>query len=648
MNNKIQIPNTQPLLPHILLVDDDRSILRTISPFLESNGYQVTTSESGEYAIELLKKGSFDIIITDLVMETIDGFQILKRAKKQYQETMVIIFTGYSDITLVIDALRIGADDYLLKPCEPEVMLFRVKSCLEKKDTINKITEAKAALRESEERFRTLFEEAPIPIQGHGPDGTIHYWNRACENIYGYKKEEAVGKNIIELIIPPEMHDYVRKTINRSVETGEMPPTDKLLLMRKDGSKVPVISTHTLIELGGKGPEFYCMNIDMTEQERLQVQLYQTRKMESIANLSGGIAHQFNNALATITGNLDLLEMDFPSDKNIAAYTVQMKNSAQRMIKLTNQLLAYARGGKYQAEIISLSDFVRNTIPLIKHNLPSSVHIDMDLSDGNFNIEADPTQMQMVLSAILTNSSEAIAGDGYIRVSCRNETIIDDNSKNTHVLKSGTYTSLTIEDNGKGMDEKTVNRVFEPFFTTKFQGRGLGMAAAYGIVKNHNGWIYVDSELGEGTKVNIYLPEIAKEKIPSKKIETEPVKGTGTILVIEDNEMVMDVTLTMLERLGYHVLASKTGHEAINVVKSYDGDIDLAILDIVLPDMEGDEVYPLLMEARPVLKVLVYSGYSIDGPAQDILDSGAEDFLQKPFSMAALSGKVKELLETKK
>lgn len=528
-------------------------------------------------------------------------------------------------------------------------MLFRVKCCLEKKDTKRKIKEAEAALRESEEHFRTLFEEIPVPIQGYGPDGTIHFWNSACENTYGYKKVEAVGKNIIELIIPPEMRDYVRETINHGVETGEIPPAENLLLMRKDGSRVPVISTHTLIELDGKEPEFYCMDIDMTEQKRLQAQLYQARKMESIANLSGGIAHQFNNALATITGNLDLLEMDFLGDKNIAAYTVQMKNSAQRMVKLTNQLLAYARGGKYQAEIISLSHFVRNTIPLIKHNnLPSSVHIDMDLFDGNFNVEADPTQMQMVLSAILTNSSEAIAGDGYIRVSCRNETIIDDNSKNTHALKSGTYISLTIEDNGKGMGEETVSRVFEPFFTTKFQGRGLGMAAAYGIVKNHNGWIYVDSELGNGTKVDIYLPEIAKEKIPSKKIETEPVKGAGTILVIEDNEMVMDVTLMMLERLGYHALGAKTGHEAINVLKSDNGDINLAILDIVLPDMGGDEVYPLLMETRPGLKVLVYSGYSIDGPAQEILDSGAEGFIQKPFSMAALSEKIKELLETKK
>ena len=647
MNNESQTLDTQPPIPNILLVDDDRSILRTISPFLESNGYHVTTSETGEYATELLKKWTFDLIITDLVMEKVDGFQVLKGAKKQNEYTMVIILTGYSDIKLTIDALRIGADDYLLKPCEPEVMLFRVKRCLEKKDTKEKIKEAETALMYSEERFRKLFEEAPLAIQGYGPDGTIHYWNRACENIHGYKKEEVVGKNIVELIIPHEMRDYMRKTISRGAETGKMPPPENFSLMRKDGSKVPVILTHTLIEGSGKEPEFYCLNVDMTEQKRLQVQLYENRKMEAIANLSGGVAHQFNNALATIMGNLDLLEMDFHGDKNITMYTMQMKDSAQKMIKLTNQLLAYARGGKYQTEIISLSDFVRNTIFLIKHTLPSSVHIDMDLPDDNYNIDADQTQMQMVFSAILTNSSEAIEGDGHIHVSCRKETIPDTTSKDPHASKSGAYIWLTIEDDGKGMDEETVSRVFEPFFTTKFQGRGLGMAAVYGIVKNHNGWIYINSELGKGTKVSICLPAIDKEKISPKKIETEPVKGTGTILVIEDEEMVMDVTLSMLERLGYRVIGAKTGHEAINIVKSYDGDIDLAILDIVLPDMWGKEVYPILMEVRPDLKVLVYSGYSIDGPAQEILDSGAEAFIQKPFSIAALSEKVKELLEKK-
>jgi CheY-like chemotaxis protein len=196
------------------------------------------------------------------------------------------------------------------------------------------------------------------------------------------------------------------------------------------------------------------------------------------------------------------------------------------------------------------------------------------------------------------------------------------------------------------MNEETNKRVFEPFFTTKAEGRGLGLAAAYGIVKNHNGWISVDSELGKGTVVKIYLPAVeapVKEDAKSKQ-RAELTKGQGTILVIEDEELVMKVTREILEKMGYRVLEARTGQEAIDVVKTFDGDIDLAMLDILLPDISGDIIYPLLMKVRPNLKVIVFSGYSIDGPAQKILNAGAEDFMQKPFAIVDLSEKLKKIL----
>ena len=199
------------------------------------------------------------------------------------------------------------------------------------------------------------------------------------------------------------------------------------------------------------------------------------------------------------------------------------------------------------------------------------------------------------------------------------------------------------------MDEETSNRIFEPFFTTKFQGRGMGMAAAYGIVRNHDGFIYVDSELGKGTTIRIYLPDIdAKEEVKEDVVLSPAVKlamGEGTILVIEDEEPLVDLFRQILERLGYRVLQAETGKEAIELAETFDGQIDLALLDIKLPDMEGGRIYPLIMEARPDLKVIVCSGYSIHGPAQDILDAGAQDFIQKPFSIATLSEKLKEVLE---
>ena len=198
------------------------------------------------------------------------------------------------------------------------------------------------------------------------------------------------------------------------------------------------------------------------------------------------------------------------------------------------------------------------------------------------------------------------------------------------------------------MDEETKKRVFEPFFTTKFLGRGLGLAAAYGIVKNHDGWISIESQLGRGTSVRIYLPAVNKvEEKKAQRFYSEPLKGIGTILLIEDESAVIETLRKLLERLGYNVIEAKTGKEAVRLARAFDGDIDLAILDVFLPDMNGNKIYPLIKELRPDLKVLVFSGYSLDGPAQEILDAGAHGFLQKPVSIEVLSQKLTELLQAR-
>ncbi len=390
---------------------------------------------------------------------------------------------------------------------------------------------------------------------------------------------------------------------------------------------------------------------DITETKRLQAQLMQAEKMEAIATLAWGIAHQFNNALTSITGYTGLLEMEYPEDERVMEYTKAMKESAFRMAHLTSQLVAYARGGRYNPEIISLTAFVRETLPLIQHTIDPDIHVETDLPLDTMNVEIDRTQMQMVLSAIVANSNEAIEGPGRIKISVKNMELDQESIKDYPGLRPGPHVCLSVEDDGKGMDEETKNRIFEPFFTTHFIGRGLGMASVYGIIKGHDGWISVDSEPGKGTVVHIYLPGIegrekAKEEVVLRP-EPGPARGEGTILVIEDEEQVIMLTRKTLERLGYCVLEARTGQEAVEITRTFDGDIDLALLDIKLPDMPGDRVYPLIMDARPDLKVIVCTGYSIEGPAQEILDAGAEGFIQKPFSISALSDRLKEVLEGK-
>ena len=391
-------------------------------------------------------------------------------------------------------------------------------------------------------------------------------------------------------------------------------------------------------------------NQDMTERRRFQEQLQQTQKMEAIATLAGGVAHEFNNALMGIMGNIELLKMDLPEDERRDKYFEAMKGSSHRMSRLTDQLLAYAEGGKYQPKDLKLDEFVIETLPILQHDLNPEVRVETHFPKVSY-INADHAQMQMVLSAILSNSNEAIEDAGLIRIAAENKDIDEDFTEHRPGLKPGSYVCLTIEDDGKGMDEETRNRIFEPFFTTKFQGRGMGMAAVYGIIKSHDGWIYVDSELGKGTVVRIYLPaieakeEVKKEEFPEPTVEL--AMGEGTILVIEDEKPLVELFRQILERLGYRVLLAETGKQAIELAKTFDGQIDLALLDIKLPDMDGGRVYPLIMEARPDLKVIVCSGYSIHGPAQDIIDAGAEGFIQKPFSIAPFAEKLKEVLEGK-
>ena len=244
------------------------------------------------------------------------------------------------------------------------------------------------------------------------------------------------------------------------------------------------------------------------EKIKLTVKLQQIQKMEAIATLAGGIAHQFNNAISVVVGNIDLLCLEAPEHEKIDKFIYPIRHSLDRMSQLTDQLLAYARGGKFQVEGISIGDFIRSTLPLIQYNIKSTVGVTTDIPHDILRIRADLTQMQMVMSAIISNASEAIDSTGCIRITGRNIKITEEDSKDFGGLKPGPYVCLKIEDDGKGMDEETKKRVFEPFFSTKFTGRGLGMAAAYGIIKNHDGWISISSKLGEGTTVFFYLPAI--------------------------------------------------------------------------------------------------------------------------------------------
>ncbi len=382
--------------------------------------------------------------------------------------------------------------------------------------------------------------------------------------------------------------------------------------------------------------------VPVTERKALEEQLRHAQKMEAVGTLASGVAHQFNNALNVISLNLGLLEMEDLDPAEHPSAVETMKASVDRMSRLTSQLLAFAGGGKYRSRNVSLRDFIQEALPLLKQELKPSVRLVQDLPEDVHRVAVDPTQFQMVLSALLSNASEAIDGQGTVRITARNE----EAEPHGFPQGAGPFVRLSIEDDGQGMDPDTVAKIFDPFFTTKFKGRGLSMAAVYGIVENHGGRIDVRSEPGQGTGVAIRLPaaDVQRETDRSVKEGAPMSESTAVILVIEDEPMVMDVTSRLLGRLGYRVIQAANGEEALEQARSCPDHIDVALLDVMLPDIGGLHLYPLLTEMRPDLKVIVCSAYGLESPVKDILAAGAQAFLQKPYTPEALSRAVREVL----
>ena len=501
---------------------------------------------------------------------------------------------------------------------------------------------AEEALQESEEKYRSMMESMADTVYICSPDYHVEYMNPAMIKKTG-------GRNAVGELCYKVMHELDEKCpwcVYDKVQQGENHVTEIVSPRDKRTYNVSHFPVHNADGSISK----LTIYRDVTEIRKMEAQFRQATKMEAIATLAGGVAHEFNNALMGVMGNIELLKMDLPEDERRDRSFEAMNESGHRMSRLTDQLLAYAEGGQYNPTDLKLDGFIIETLPILQHDLTPEVRVKTHFPKDISYIRADHTQMQMVLSAILANSNEAIEDKGLVRITAETKDIDEAFTKQHPDLTPGPYVCLTIEDDGKGMDEEAKARIFEPFFTTKFQGRGMGMAAVYGIIKSHDGTITVESEPGKGTVVRIYLPAISaesKQEAKAVKPKTEIAKGEGTILVIEDEEPLVDLYSQILERLGYRALLARTGKEAFELAKTFDGQIDLALLDIKLPDMDGGSVYPLIMEARPDLKVIVCSGYSIDGPAQAILDAGAEGFIQKPFSIVLFAEKLKEVLERK-
>jgi len=381
------------------------------------------------------------------------------------------------------------------------------------------------------------------------------------------------------------------------------------------------------------------------EKSKPEAQLNYAQGMKALGTLAGGMAHNFNNLLMGIQGNtsLMLLETDpaHPNHERLA----NIEESVQTGSRLTSHLLGYAGKGRYEVKPIDLNQIVEDTSCSFARS-KREITIHRELAEELFAIEADKGQIEQVLLNLYANAADAMPGGGELFLKTINVTHRDMTGKPSKV-ESGNYALLTVRDTGTGMDKKTMERIFDPFFTTKGMSKsmGLGLASVYGIVKAHGGYIDVDSKKGHGTTFDIYLPACEKQGTKEKESATEVVKGEETVLLVDDEDMIVDVCRAILKALGYKVLIARNGKDAVDLYQAHKDTIDMVILDMIMPHMGGGETYDRVKEINRNIKVLLSSGYSIDGEATEILNRGCNGFIQKPFNIKELSLKIREILD---
>ena len=516
--------------------------------------------------------------------------------------------------------------------------------------------QATRELRESEERFRSLVETTHDFIWEVDQNGVYTYVSPKCMDLLGFRPEEMLGKNKLDLIARNEA-TQVGKLFNQKL-------ADRLPIIglenkniHKDGHTV-ILDTNGLPFFDGKGNLLGYRGIDREitnrrrleeERQRLHVQIQHSQKLESLGVLAGGIAHDFNNLLMGVLGNASLTLKSLSNPIEAKQYIEKIEKAAQQAAKLTNQMLAYSGKGKFVIQPVNLSELVEEMTQLLKVSISKNVSIRYNFSPDLPDIEADVSQISQVIMNLIVNASESI-GNKVGVISVRTNIMkVDD----TYLIETffgdnvpeGEYVFLEVSDNGIGMDKATQEKIFDPFFTTKFKGHGLGMAAVLGIVRGHKGAIKVYSELGQGTTIKVLFP--AEKAVKPKKIPRETTNQTElagkTVLVVDDEQTVREVIRDMLKNRDMKVIEAANGREGIEIYREHGDTIFLVLLDTTMPEMNGEEVFKQLRQMNPDVKVILISGYNQQDATSFFVGKGLAGFIQKPFTLEKLMEKLNEL-----
>ncbi len=636
----------------ILIVDDNPINLQILQDLLSNANFQVLVADDGEGAIQIAETSCPDLILLDVLMPNMDGFETCRRLKSNVatQDIPIIFLTALAQKADKVKGLNLGAVDYITKPLENEEVLARVKIHLSLRNLTKRLKEQNTRLEteiyERQQAEKKIQEQAALldittdAIFVRDANNLILYWNKGAEHLYGWTAEEAIGKNTREILYKSETFSQLDDIQQTLADVGSW--QGELHQVTKGDNSIIVASRWTLINnVEGQPNSILTVNTNITEKKQLEAQFLQAQRMESLGTLASGIAHDLNNTLTPMMMIIQLLETKLLGGQS-REWISLLENNVRRAANLVKQVLYFSQGSEVQFATLQVRHFILEVEQILKQSFPKSINIVLDIPKPNlWSIYGDATQLHQVLMNLCINARDAMPVGGTLRISAKNVWVDAQYTRKNIDAKVGPYVAIAISDTGIGIPKEIIDRIFEPFFTTKDvgQGTGLGLSTVMGIVKSHDGFVSVKSEARKGAEFQIYLP--IKQTIETDSILTidndDLSLGHGElVLVVDDDDSIREMTKTLLERNAYKVLVARDGMEAIALYTQHNREINVVLIDMMMPSMDGPTTIRILRKINPKIKIVGFSGLGSNHEMLKFLKDNVTTVLPKPFSLDEL------------
>ncbi|MBW4599639.1 MAG: response regulator [Calothrix sp. FI2-JRJ7] len=640
----------------ILIVDDNPANLEMLLEFLSNAGFTVLVAEDGESAITGAEYAPPDMILLDILMPVMDGFETCQRLKANplTQDIPIIFMTALTETVDKLKGLSLGAVDYVTKPLQHEEVLARIELHLKLRKLTKTLQEQNQRLereicerKQAEQKIReqaALLDITTDAILVRDFDSKINFWSQGAEHLYGWQATEVIGKNVNQLLYRPDLLSQLENVEKSLTEHGCW--QGELEQVTKQKKKIIVASRWTLMrDQHGQPKSILTVNTDITEKKQLESQFLRTQRLESLGTLAGGIAHDLNNILTPILSAAQLLQLKHSkSDEWSQQIFRTIETSAKRGSAVVKQVLQFARGVDGKREIVLLKNLFLEIQQIVHGTFPKSIEFSLNIQSDLWAIIGDCTHLHQVLMNLIVNARDAMPDGGTLSICAKNLSIDEQYARMNLEANVGSYIVITVADTGIGMPPEILDRIFEPFFTTKDVGKGtgLGLSTVRGIIKSHGGFINVHSIIGKGTEFKLFLPAVkTMATSPTENLDL-PYGNEELILVVDDEAKILETTQTLLKSYNYKVVTASNGIEAIALYASYQDKISVVLVDMMMPLMDGAVTIRTLQKMNPLVKIVAVSG--IVGSNKITKDATQGKFISKPYTTQELLQTLHELL----